>query len=55
MYDLESVRLFRWGQNSAKFADIKGIIRSGKTIGRQYNGQMKQNKGTNSDLQCTTQ
>lgn len=50
MHDLESVQFFRRGQNSAKFAEIKGIIRSGKSIGRQYNDQMKQNKRSKSDL-----
>ena len=33
IYYLESIRLFRRGQNTAWFADNKGIIRSGKSWG----------------------
>jgi hypothetical protein len=39
-----------WGQNSAKFSEIKGIIRSGRSMRRQYKGQMKQTKRSKSDL-----
>ena len=39
----------------AKFDDTKGIIRNRKSKDRQYNGQGEKNKGTNNDLQNTTQ
>ena len=52
MNDLGTIRFFLQNQNSAKLANIEGIIKSGKTVGGQYNGQLKQNK---SDLQNTTQ
>ena len=52
MYDYS---ILPWGQNSAKFSEIKGIIRSGKSMGRQYNGKMKQTKRSKSDLHNTAQ
>ena len=52
MYDYS---ILPWGQNSAKFSEIKGIIRSGRSMRRQYKGQMKQTKRSKSDLRNTTQ
>ena len=37
-----------------KFEDTKGVIRIHKSKDRQYNGQQKNVKGTNSDLQNIT-
>jgi hypothetical protein len=39
-----------------KFEDIKGIVRNRKWMkGRQYNCHKKNGKGTNNNLQNTTQ
>ena len=38
-----------------EFEDTNGIIRSRKSKDRQHNGQKKEDKRTNNDLQNTTQ
>ena len=54
LYHSTSVQM-KSGMYKENHEDIKGVIRSRKLKGRQYNNQTKKNKRTYNDLQNTKQ